>query len=82
MSDSRRGFGLNSGFTEHLHAVTTNNCSISAHFHILPVTQARAMSFQSAFISRFLSTDFNTVTIPVSLHYTFKYHTYSRLFTG
>jgi hypothetical protein len=64
-SDSRRRFGLDVGFTDHLEVVTTNNYSTIADFHTLPNTPEQAKSFQP-FISRFLATDFNTVIITVS----------------
>jgi hypothetical protein len=68
MSDSRRGCGSDIGFTDHSLVVTTNNTI--ADLHTLTITPAHAMSFQSAFTSRFLATDFNIVTITVSLNYT------------
>jgi hypothetical protein len=38
MSDSRRGFGLDIGFLDHLQVVTTNNYTTNAGFHTLPIT--------------------------------------------
>jgi hypothetical protein len=70
MGDSRRVFGLDIGFIDHLQIITTNNYNTIAYFHTLPVTPAHAKSFQSDFTNRFLETDFNIVTITVSLNYT------------
>jgi hypothetical protein len=55
MSDSRRGFGLDIGFTDHLQVVTTNNYSTIANFHTLQVTAAHAKSFQVAVSSPVVS---------------------------
>jgi hypothetical protein len=33
MSDSRRGFGLNIGFIEHLRIITTSNCNSLMELH-------------------------------------------------
>jgi hypothetical protein len=70
MSGSRRGFGLNIVFIGHFQVVTTDNYNPIADFHTLRITAAHAKSYQSAFTSRFLATDFNTVTTTVSLNYT------------
>jgi hypothetical protein len=48
MSDSRRSFGLEIGFTDHLQVVTTNNYNTIAIFHTLRITTAYVKSFQSA----------------------------------
>jgi hypothetical protein len=42
MSDSRRGFGLDIGFIDHLQIITTNNYNIIANFHTLPVTDIKS----------------------------------------
>jgi hypothetical protein len=43
MSDSRRGFGLEIGFTQQTQVVTTNHYNIIANFHILQITIAQAV---------------------------------------
>jgi hypothetical protein len=63
LSDSRRGFGLDIGSTDHFQVVTTNNYNTITDFHTSPITPAHAKSLQSTFTNRFLATDFNTVTI-------------------
>jgi hypothetical protein len=47
MSDYRRGFGLDIGFTDHLYAQlgTTNNCSAIANLHILQINRGHAKYF-------------------------------------
>jgi hypothetical protein len=54
---------LDIGFLDHFQLVITNNYITITDFHTLPITPAHAKSFQSAFTRRFLSMDFNTVTI-------------------
>jgi hypothetical protein len=75
LSDYRRSFGLEIGFIDHLQVVTTSDYEHNtiASFHTLQITAAQAKSFQSAFISRFLVTDFkngDSTTAPTksSLH--------------
>jgi hypothetical protein len=45
------GFGLVTGFIEHLQNVTSNNYNAVAYSHILQFTTARNMSPQSAVFS-------------------------------
>jgi hypothetical protein len=61
MCDCQRGFGLETGFIDYFHTqlVTTLNYSAIADFHNLLIITAHAKSFQCAFTSRFLVTDFN-----------------------
>jgi hypothetical protein len=42
MGGFRRVFGLNIGFIEHLHVVTTNSYDCIAYFHTLPITPVHA----------------------------------------
>jgi hypothetical protein len=42
------GFGLKTGFTDHLQVVTTSNCNTVVNFHTLQITTAHAKSSQSA----------------------------------
>jgi hypothetical protein len=44
LSDSRRGFGLDIGFTDNLKVVTTNNYNTIADFHTFQITIAHAKS--------------------------------------
>jgi hypothetical protein len=66
MSDSRRGFGLDIGFIDHLHVVTTNNYNSIADFHTLQITRAHTKSFsaRSVFTSSCLVTA-PTIAIPL-----------------
>jgi hypothetical protein len=52
LNDSRRGFGLEIGFTDHLQVVTTNNYNTIANLHTpnITVTTAHIKSFQSSLI--------------------------------
>jgi hypothetical protein len=51
MSDSRRGFGLETGVIDHFNTriVITLNYSVVADLHTLQITSAHAKSFKSAF---------------------------------
>jgi hypothetical protein len=40
-SDSRRGFGLEIGFIDHLQVITTNNYNTIANFHTLQITTGK-----------------------------------------
>jgi hypothetical protein len=55
MSNSRRGFGLDIGSTDHLQVATTNNYNTIAYFHNLQITTAHAKPFPacSGFTRRF-----------------------------
>jgi hypothetical protein len=55
LSDSRWGFGLDIGFIDHLHVVTTKNYNTIANFHTLQITTAHTKSFQSAVSSTLVS---------------------------
>jgi hypothetical protein len=55
------GFGLDIGYTDHLEVVTTYNYNTITDFNTLPITPAHANSFQSAFSSGFLETDFKHI---------------------
>jgi hypothetical protein len=50
MSDYRRGFGFDIGFTDHLQVTTTNNRNIIADFHTLQITTAHAKHFPACSI--------------------------------
>jgi hypothetical protein len=58
MSDSRRGFGLEIGFTDHLQVITANHYNTIAHFRTFQITTAHAKSFSvcCVFTSRSLVT--------------------------
>jgi hypothetical protein len=60
--DSRRGFGLEIGFIDHLQVIITNYCNTLANFYTLKITTAHAKSSQSASVStcRFLLTASNS----------------------
>jgi hypothetical protein len=55
------GFGLVTGFIEHLYTqlVTTSTYTAITSLHTLQITKAQAKSSQSAFTSCFLVTDLN-----------------------
>jgi hypothetical protein len=52
MSDSRRGFGFEIGFSDHLRIVTVSNCNSLTELHTpnLPVTTAHIESSQSPLV--------------------------------
>jgi hypothetical protein len=65
MSDSRRGFGLEIEFIDHLRIVTINNYDSLTELHTpnITVRVTTAHIKPSVFTRRFLVTDFNTVRL-------------------
>jgi hypothetical protein len=74
--DSQRGFGLDIRFIDHFCTRLVIKLIYNAitYFHTSQNTRAHAKSFpvRNVFTSGFLATDFNTVTVIVSLNYTFQ----------
>jgi hypothetical protein len=62
MSDSRRGFGFDIEFSDHLQIVTTSNCNSLTELHTPNITVTAAH-----FIRRILVTDFNSADSSASV---------------